>query len=106
MIARDLLFACALAICFATLSTVTGEDDVFIYSVHLDKQTELIWAIKRSRLVSIPPWREAVEETPLSPHRAVTAATEYLQSSVGIHGATVVRILLIRIGHDSDNHWA
>jgi hypothetical protein len=106
MITRCSLLACALALCCTPLPGVAAEDDpdVPMYSVGLDEHTELVWTIKRSRLMAIPPWRQGAEEAPLSPHKAVTAASEYVQS-LGAHAATVVRIWMTRVGEDRDNRW-
>jgi hypothetical protein len=107
MIARCSLLVCALAICCTTLPTVTAADDpeVFIFGLLLDKQTELVWAIKRSRLMAIPPWHEGIEEAPLSPHKAVTVASESVQSRLGVHGGTIIRIIMIHLGEERDNRW-
>jgi hypothetical protein len=107
MIARCSLLVCAVAICCAALESVAAKDDpeVFIYSLHLDKQTDLVWAIKRSRLMAIPVWHEGNEEAPLSPKKAVAIANEYVQSHLGVHGASILWIYIRPIGNDSDHRW-
>jgi hypothetical protein len=85
MIARVSLFACALALCFAAhLRAADDDPDIFIHSSSYDGEAfKLVWAVKRSRLAAVPLWHEMTDETPISPHRAVTAATEFLRSRLG-----------------------
>ena len=41
------------------------------------------WEIPRSLVAALPRWDPLVGEAPLSPHRAVAAATEYLRRRLG-----------------------
>jgi hypothetical protein len=107
MIARCSLLVCAFAFCCDALPTAATEDDpeIFIYSVPLSKESELVWAIKRSRLMAIHPWREGAEEAPLSPNKAVAIANDYLQRQLGVHGASVLWIHMRHIANEGDNRW-
>jgi hypothetical protein len=105
MIARSSLLVCAFAFYCSALRAAEDDPEVFIYSVHLDKQTDLVWAIKRSRLLGIAPWKGA-EEAPLSPHKAVAVANKYVQEHLGGKGASILRITMLPIGKGSDYRWA
>jgi hypothetical protein len=107
MILRRSFFGCVFVLSSGVFGAIAAEDDpeVFIYSVRLDKQTELVWAIKRSRLMAISAWREGAEEPPLSPNKAVAIADEYVQSHLGVHAANVLWIYIRRIAIESGDRW-
>jgi hypothetical protein len=107
MIARSCLLVGVVAICCATSRIVTAEDDpeIFIYSVRPSKETELVWAIKRSRFMAIPVWHVGVAEAPLSPNKAVAIANNYVQAQLGVHGASILWIYIRPIGSESDDRW-
>jgi hypothetical protein len=108
MIAGVQILACALVLSSTVVSATAAEHDfdVFLFGVPLDQQTDLVWAIKRSRLLAIPAWQPGGSEAPLSPNKAVSVANNYVQSVLGVHGATVISIHMLQLGHGSDNRWA
>ena len=107
MIARCCLLVAVLAVSCGTLSTVTAEDDpeIFISGRRLSKDTELVWAIKRSRLMAVPLWHAGFEEAPLSPNKAVAIANDYIRNQLAVQGANVFRIFLMPLRAESDDRW-
>jgi hypothetical protein len=106
MIAHRSVLVAALALCCATAHARAEDDaELFIYSVALSKETELVWAIKQSRFTAIPVWHAGVEEAPLSPNKAVAIANEYVQSQLGVRGASILWIYIKPIRDESDNRW-
>src|SRR6266545_2006078 len=71
MIARSCLLVAVVAVCCATSRTVTAEDDpeIFISSVRLSKENELVWVIKHSRFMAVPVWHVGTEQPALSRQR-------------------------------------
>ncbi len=70
--------------CVAQTACSDDDPDIFIHSTSKQgSSTKLVWAVKRSRLTAIPIWHETVSEAPVSPHRAITAAMEFVQSRLG-----------------------
>jgi hypothetical protein len=107
MIARcfAVIWALVLSSC-APATTAENDPEVFLFSMGLDEQSELVWAIKQSRLQAIPVWKPGGnEEAPLSPNKAVAEANDYVQNTLGVHGATVFTIHLMQLGL-TDNRWA
>ncbi len=95
-----MLSSCALA------TAAEDDSEVFLFSMGLDEQSELVWAMKQSRLQAIPVWKPGGnQEAPLSPNKAVTVADEYVQNTLGVQGATAFTIHLMQLGL-TDNHWA
>jgi hypothetical protein len=108
MIARFSVLVWAVVLSSAMLVAIAAEDDpeVFIYSLHIDKQTDLVWAIKRSRLLAVPSWEPGRGEAPLSPNKAVIIANDYVQNVLGVHGASVLMIEMRQLGVGSENRWS
>ena len=102
------LLACVLVVSSSASSATAAEDDpeVFVYSLHIDKQTDFVWAIKRSRLLAIPAWEPGRREAPVSPNKAVTIANDYVQNVLGVHGASVMWINMRQLGTGNDNRWS
>jgi hypothetical protein len=107
MIAHYSLLAATVAVCCTTFTVVTAQDDpeIFIYSVRPTKETELVWAIRRSRFMAIPVWHPGTAEAPLSPNKAVAIANDYVESHLGVHGASILWIYIRPIGSDSEDRW-
>src|SRR6266540_6705755 len=107
MIARCFVLIGALVLSSCALATAAEDDsEVFLFSMGLDEQSELVWAMKQSRLQAIPVWKPGGnQEAPLSPNKAVTVADEYVQNTLGVQGATAFTIHLMQLGL-TDNHWA
>jgi hypothetical protein len=110
MIMRCSIFACVLVLSSARLSATAAETDpeIFIFGRGLDDQFEWVWAMKRSRLLAVPPWEPGKSEAPLSPNQAVIVASDYLEKVVGVHGAKpfAIQFITLGTGPDSENRWA
>jgi hypothetical protein len=76
-----------------------------ISSRPLSKETELVWAIKRSRLMAIPVWHVGLEEAPFSPNKAVAIANEYVHNHLGVQNASVLWIYIRPLELGSDDRW-
>ena len=56
--------------------------------------------------MAIPAWHAGTEEAPLSPHKAVAIASQYVETQLGVHGSDILWIQMLRLGKDDDNRWA
>jgi hypothetical protein len=104
---------CYVLVCVLVLSSVeffatAAEDDpeVFLFSMGLDEKSELVWAMKRSRLLAVPAWQPGgTKEAPLSPNKAATVASDYVQNTLGVHGATVFTMHILTLGFSYNDRW-
>src|SRR5437762_7445512 len=94
----------------AIIALVTGpcfviaadDPDVFLYAKG-GPELKWVWAIKQSRMSALPKWDELNGEAPVSPHKALVATREFLQTRLDIYTPLLISVGLHRY---HDDIWA
>jgi hypothetical protein len=93
MTSRCAFFVALTFVCNVQLIAAADDPEVFISSRN-GPDFKWVWQVKHSRMSSLPKWEEFAGEAPVSPHKAIIVAREFVRERLGIYTPHIIAVSL------------